>query len=419
MDIGPLDALHTPEGAALLAAAADLVGDDPLAAVTALRRRGAPPEHAAAALTQARLRARAAGKFGSDAARMFFTPDGLQQATRREVASRRAARLAGAGVRRLVDLGCGVGADSIAAARAGIRVDAVEADPATAAVAAANVAALGLAATVQVTRAPAEETDLTGADAVFCDPSRRHGGSGRRTFDPADFSPPWSFVARLPERVPRTVLKLAPGWDHALIPAGAEAEWVSVGGDLVEAALWCGPLAEVPRRASLLPAQAGSPDPGGAGSGEPAWETTGAATLTGTGKRDAPVGPVRRYLLDPDPAVVRAHLVAELADRVHGTLADATIAYLYVDEPTTTRYARCLEIRQALPFSRKRLRAALRDAGVGRVEIMKRGSAVDVEWLRRELRLSGDRPATVVLTRVAGAPTALICDPAPMRRPAG
>ena len=68
-------------------------------------------------------------------------------------------------------------------------------------------------------------------------PTRRRGTS----------SPGW------PRRVPRTVLKLAPGIDHALIPAGAEAEWVSVDGDLVEAALWCGPLAEVPRRASLLP----------------------------------------------------------------------------------------------------------------------------------------------------------------------
>ena len=44
----------------------------------------------------------------------------------------------------------------------------------------------------------------------------------------------------LAARVPRTVVKVAPGMDHALIPTGAEAEWVSVGGDLVEAALWCG-----------------------------------------------------------------------------------------------------------------------------------------------------------------------------------
>jgi SAM-dependent methyltransferase len=388
-----LTALRTPDGGQALAAATELAGDDPLAAATALRARGMPPDLAAAALTQARLRARAAGKFGADAARMYFTATGLEQATRPGVAERRAARLAAAGVNTLTDLGCGIGADTIAAARAGIRVRAVDADPATAAVAAANLAVLGLADRTTVECARAEEVDLAGTDAVFCDPARRTG-TGRRVFDPAAFSPPWSFVASLPGRVPRTVLKLAPGIDHALLPEDAEAEWVSVDGDLVEATCWCGPLAAVPRRASLLRAR---------------WPE--AVELVGSGQRKAPTGPVRRFLHDPDPAVLRAHLAAELADVLAANLADPTIGYLYTDEPARTAYARSLEVHQVLPFSRKRLRAALRAAGVGRVEIMKRGSALEPDRLRRDLRLSGDAAATVVLTRVAGAPTAFICTP--------
>lgn len=388
-------ALRTPAGAAALSAAAGLAGDDPLGAVTALRAQGVNPELAAAALTQARLRARAATKFGADAVRMFFTPAGLEQATRAVVADRRAARLAGAGVRHLIDLCCGIGADSVAAARAGIRVRAVDSDPGAVAAAAANLAALGLAGRATVEQSLAEDVDLAAAGAVFCDPSRRRGGSGRRVFDPSAYSPPWSFVSGLPERVPRTVLTLAPGFDHSLLPPGAEAQWVSVDGDLVEAAVWCGPLAEVPRRATLLSSRG-----------------PGTAELTGTGDRTAAAGPVRRYLLDPDPAVVRAHLVAELADRVGGNLADPTIAYLYADDPPPTAFARCLAVEEVLPFSRKRLRAALRAGDVGRVEIMKRGAAVDPDRLRRDLRLSGGAAATVVLTRVDGAPTALICRPA-------
>jgi SAM-dependent methyltransferase len=388
-----LASLGTPDGAAALAAATELAGGDPLAAATALRARGVPPGLAAAALTQARLRVRARPKFGADAARMFFTRPGLEQATRQVVAARRADRLAAAGVRTLADLGCGIGADTIAAARAGIRVYAVEADPATAAVASANLAALGLEGAATVRCARAEQVDLVAVDAVFCDPSRRRAPTGRRVFDPAAYSPPWPFVAALPERVPRTVLKLAPGIDHALIPPGAEAQWVSVDGDLVEATCWCGPLARAHRRATLL--RTGQPD----------------QVLAGTGRRQAPVGPVRRYLHDPDPAVLRAHLLAELADRIDGHLADPTIGYLYTAAPTRTPYARCLEVTAVLPFSLKRLRAALRAAGAGRVEIMKRGSAVEPERLRRALRLAGEHPATVVLTRVAGAPTALLCQP--------
>jgi SAM-dependent methyltransferase len=385
-----LAALRSPAGQAVLSAAAELAGVDPLAAATALRARDIEPGLASAALTQAELRRRAEGKFGADAHRMYFTRAGLEQATRSAVAARRAARLAGAGVRTLVDLGCGVGADAIAAARAGIQVYAVDSDPFTAAVAGANAAALGLDHLVRVACRDATEVDLSEVEAVFCDPARRDGRTGRRVFDPMAYSPPWDFVTTLPDRVPRTVLKLAPGVDHALLPAGAEAEWVSVAGDVVEATVWCGPLAEVPRRASLLPAD---------------------HQLTGSGTAKAPVGEVQRFLYDPDGAVVRAHLVAEFASTVAGALADETIAYVFAPHALDTPYARCFEVQEVIPFSVKRLRAALRTRGVGRVEIHKRGSAVDVEALRRDLRLAGDSAATVLLTRVAGAPTAILAEP--------
>jgi hypothetical protein len=275
-------------------------------------------------------------------------------------------------------------------------VYAVEADPATAAVAAANVAALGLTDLVTVECADATEVSLDGVDAVFCDPARRTA-TGRRVFDPAAYSPPWDFVAGLPRRVPKTVLKLAPGIEHALVPAGAEAEWVSVDGEVVEAAFWCGPLAGAPRRASVL--RGGS-----------------VSELTGTGEGRAPVDRPRRFLYDPDGAVVRAHLVAEFAATVDGTLADPSIAYVYSDTARATPYGRCLQVDDVLPFSLKRLRAALRDRGVGRVEIRKRGSALDPDELRRRLRLSGEAEVSVVLTRVAGAPVALLCRPAAATR---
>jgi hypothetical protein len=389
VDAELLAALLTPDGSAALRAADEVAGADPLVAASALRARGIPAPLAAAALTQAVLRARARAKFGADAAAMFFTRAGLEQATRPAVATRRAARLAEAGVTSLADLGCGIGSDAIAAARAGIRVHAVEADPLTAAVAGVNAAVLGLSDRLRVSCVDATAVDLSTVDAVYCDPARRTEG-GRRVFDPEAFTPPWEFVAGLPSRVPRTVLKLAPGIDHALIPAGAEAEWVSVDGDVVEAAFWCGPLARVPRRASLLP---------------------GGATLSGSGTLAAPLGPVRRYLYDPDGAVVRAHLVAEFASIVDGNLADPRIAYVYADQPSPTPFARCFAVLECLPMSVKRLRAMLRERGVGRLTIKKRGSALEPERLRRDLRLSGPAEATVILTRVADAPTALLAAP--------
>jgi SAM-dependent methyltransferase len=389
VDEALVDRLRTDSGQRALAEAGVLAGRlDPLAATARLRASGMDAALAAAALTQAGLRRHAVAKFGPDAARLLFTRAGLEQATRSVVAERRADRLHAAGIRSVADLGCGVGADTLAFARAGLRVVAIESDPLTAAIAAANVTACGLDRTASVHHGDATTVDLSDVDAVFCDPARRDGS--RRLFDPAAFSPPWSFVAGLPTRVPATVLKLAPGIDHALIPDGAEAEWVSVDGAVVEAALWHGPLATTPRRATVLA--------GGA-----------AHTLTGTGVASGAVDAPRRYVYDPDGAVVRAHLVAEFASTVDGSLADPRIAYVFADAPAPTPFATCLQVVAELPYGVKPLRAALRSHDIGVLEIRKRGVAIDPDRLRRDLRLAGTSSATLVLTRLGTRPVAFLC----------
>jgi SAM-dependent methyltransferase len=407
MEADLVEALLTAGGQAALAAADGLVADGPLAAASALRAAGVDAELAGTALTQASLRRHAIGKFGADAARMYFTRPGLEQATRQVVAGRRAARLAEGGldgadgaVRRVADLGCGIGADAIALARGGLEVLAVETDPGTAAVARANAAALGLSGRLTVHCGDATQLDLSEVDAVFCDPARRDARGGARVFDPAAFSPPWPFVVGLSQRVPRTVLKLAPGLDHALIPGGAEAEWVSVDGDLVEAALWCGPYATVPRRASVIRR-------GIAHSLTGSGERT--AKVVGVGGQAAATTRTKRYVFDPDPAVVRSHLVAEFATMVDGGLADPKIAYVFADDGAETPYAHCFEVVEQLPFARKQLKAALRARGIGRLEIRKRGVAIEPDQLRRDLKLDGQQAATLVLLRIGATPTALLC----------
>ena len=90
-----MEALRTAAGERLLAELAARPAADLLATITALRTRY-DADLVAAAVTQARLRARARAKFGADADRMFFTADGVEQATRADVAARHAARFAAA-----------------------------------------------------------------------------------------------------------------------------------------------------------------------------------------------------------------------------------------------------------------------------------------------------------------------------------
>ncbi|MFG2119055.1 methyltransferase domain-containing protein [Streptomyces sp. NPDC048710] len=388
--------LLTPEGRALLDEVRDTDPAQELAVATRLRREH-PAELVSAALGQARLRQRAVAKFGAeDARRMFFTPNGVEQSTRASVAAYRAGRMRELGVTSVADLCCGIGGDAIALARAGIRVLAVDRDPRTAATARANAEALGLAGLIEVREADVTEVDTAGYDAVFVDPARR-GGRGR-IFDPEAYSPPLSWAVATALGAPRAALKIAPGIPHEAIPAEAEAEWISDGGDVKEAVLWFGTGAQGAVRATLLP---------------------GPRALLGQGLPDPRVRPVGRYLYEPDGAVIRAHLVAEMAEEVGGGLIDETIAYVTADELHPTPYASAYEITDLLPFNVKKLKALLREREVGTLTVKKRGSAVEPEELRRKVKPQGPGSATVFLTRVAGAPTMLIGAPAQSPATAG
>ncbi|MEU9432678.1 methyltransferase domain-containing protein [Streptomyces sp. NPDC048252] len=386
-DLAPL---LSAEGRALLDLVRGTAPADELAVATRLRREH-PAGLVSAALGQARLRQRAAAKFGAeDAERMFFTPNGVEQSTRASVARYRAERMKAQGVTSVADLCCGIGGDAIALARAGIRVLAVDRDPVTAEVARANADALGLSALIEVREADVTEVDTGGYDAVFVDPARR-GGRGR-IFDPEAYSPPLSWAVGAALAAPRAALKIAPGVPHEAIPVEAEAEWISDGGDVKEAVLWFGTEPGAVR-ATLLP---------------------GPRTLLGAGLPDPDVRPVGRYLYEPDGAVIRAHLVAEVARELDGGLIDETIAYVTADALRPTPYATAYEITDRLPFSVKKLKALLRERGVGILTVKKRGSAVEPEELRRKVLPKGQGPhsATVFLTRVAGAPTMLVGAPA-------
>ena len=389
-DLAPL---LTPEGRALLDAVRGTAPADELAVATRLRREH-PADLVSAALGQARLRQRAVAKFGAeDAGRMFFTPHGVEQSTRASVATYRAECLEASGVRSVADLCCGIGGDAIAFARAGIRVLAVDRDPLTCAVARANADALGLADLIDVREADVTEVDTSGYDAVFVDPARRSAGRGR-IFDPEAYSPPLSWAVSAALKAPLGVLKIAPGIPHEAIPEQAEAEWISDHGDVKEAVLWFGARTTPgARRAVLLPSGAGvraAPD----------------SMLP-----DPEVRPVGRYLYEPDGAVIRAHLVAEVAEDLEGGLIDPTIAYLTADGLHATPYATAYEITDQLPFNVKKLRALLREREVGILTVKKRGSAVEPEELRKKVKPAGPHSATVFLTRVAGAPTMLIGSP--------
>ncbi|MET1019951.1 MAG: class I SAM-dependent methyltransferase [Microterricola sp.] len=398
MERSELIELLSPDGLRLLDSLPEWDSSaDVVRMVTELRKAGHAPGLVAAVLSQAKLRAKAAGKFGEFARTMLFTEAGLEQATRLRVAALHAGRFAGAGVKHVADLGCGIGGDAIAIAALDLRVTAADADEITATLASFNLAPFPHA---NVLHARAEEVDLEAldggpADGVYLDPARRSAGHGNtsRITRPEDYTPSLDFAFGLAERLP-TGVKLGPGFDRSLIPAEAEAQWVSVDGQLVEMGLWFGALARPGiRRSALVLNRDGS------------HELAAAADSV-----DVEVGELGTYIYEPDGAVIRSRLIGDLARSLGASMLSDGIAYLTADAAHETPFATCFRVIERLPADEKKLKAALAARGIGTLEIKKRGIDIDPATLRSRLKLKGTASATIVLTRAAGKHVTLLVE---------
>jgi hypothetical protein len=389
MESTELVELLTPEGLSLLSSlphwdsTRDIVRD-----VSALRAAGHSPALVAAVLHQSRLRAKAVAKFGPFAESMLFTTAGLEQATRLRVAGLHANRYREAGLAHVADLGCGIGADALAMAGLDLTVTAVERDEVTAAIAAFNLASWPSATVIH---GDATDFAIDEVDAVFLDPARRT--SSKRSMDPADWSPSLDFAFGLAERVPVGV-KLGPGMDRDLIPAGWEAQWISVDRDVVELGVWSGSLARA-----------------GVGRSALVIGPNGAAELNAAADSvDEHVAALGEYLYEPDGAVIRARLIGDLARELDARMLDSTIAYLSSDTQVSTPFASCFRILETFALDEKLLKRELAKRSIGTLEIKKRGVDIDPATLRTRLSLRGEASATLILTRSAGTRVALLAE---------
>lgn len=211
-------------------------------------------------------------------------------------------------------------------------------------------------------------------DGVWLDPARRTTSTSgtKRIWDPEAFSPPLSFVEGLAATGRAVGVKMGPGMPHESVPAGCEAQWVSVGGDVTEVTLWFNAVARPGvRRAALVIGPQGAAE---VASGEDF-----------DGGPAAAVGPVEGFLYEPDGAVIRAGLVADVAGMLNGHLVDEHIAYICAPELRDTPFARAYRVLDVMPYNVKALKAWVKANGIGVLDIKKRGTAVTPEELRKQL----------------------------------
>lgn len=394
MDLASFQELLTPGGQVALSCAQELEPREPdyLRHIKALEKRF-PPQLARAALETAILRGEAAAKFPL-AERMYFTRPALEQATAWEVAAYRAERYRPFDC--IADLGCSIGGDTLALAQVRHTLG-IDQDPLRLAMARANLDALGLAERALLIRSNLLENLPLSASGgaslgLFFDPARR--ADEQRIFSVERYMPPLSTLLGWLPHHPALGVKISPGVDLDELrryPAGVE--FISLRGELKEGLLWFGPLKKTARQATVLPGP----------------HCLASEELHGASREGSPLSEPQAYLYEPDPAVLRAGLVRDLGAQLAAAQLDPEIAYLTAARQTPTPFARAWAIEDWFPFGLKRLRAYLRQRGVGRVTVKKRGSPLQPEALIRDLRLRGDNERVVALTHLMGKPIVIIC----------
>ncbi len=391
--------LTSDRGAALLARLhhADLSDAALLRLLTGLRHDH-PPNETTPAIELVRARRAAVAKFGDAAAQMFFTREAVEQASHPSARAWRAAQAAASGARAVLDVCCGAGADALAFVHAGMHVTACDLDPARAAMARLNAEAVGVPLSVQVADARALAPALIAAhDLIFFDPARRD--SGGRVYHVEAIEPPLSTVRGWDGA--RIWVKLSPGVAidqiAPYLDAGAALDFISADGELKEALLRLND---------------------GGGARRAIMVIDGVVhTLTHDPDAHLPTAPPSGWLCEPDPAVIRAGAVEQVARACNGTLLDGQIAYFCAPAPPALPYVRAWRIREWMPFNVRKLRAALMARGISGVTVKKRGSPITPEALIGMLRLRGDGDrCTLVLTRWDDSPIVMLCDEHPAER---
>ena len=371
--------LASVAGQRLLTIAAEY--DDILTRMKVLRRETSARQ-AALVSQQVYWRSKARKKF-TRAEQMLFCGEGLQQASAEKVTSYVSQRFAGYSP--IADLTCGIGGDAIGLAANG-RVIVADIHPGRVMLCRHNLAVYGHGCWPLV--ADAREWQVPAA-AYFFDPARRK--DGRRLTSLSQSLPPFSVISRACARSDAVAVKASPALDYQRIPSEWEIEVISVASECRQIVLWFGALKTSRRRATRLPER---------------------ISFSAEAELSAEIMPLAAYLYEVDRAILRAHLLQNLANSLGLAMIDPQLGYLTGDRPLASPWLTGYRVNAVLPFNLKKLRRELRCRGLGDIAIHSRGFVDTPDQWRQRLRLAPRCTGNTVLLllRIGDKPLAIICD---------
>lgn len=332
-------------------------------------------------LSLVKLREKARSKF-TRADSMWFDAVRLEQATHETVASHKASRFEG----NVYDLCCGLGADAIALAN-NCDVTAVDLDDVCEFLLSKNAAAYDVADRVSFRSGNAESMPID--QLIHIDPDRRTAGSRVRRLE--QYQPGLEYLQKLTQQGRGGAIKVSAAANFGGKFSNCEIELVSLGGECKEATIWFGELVSGPPwRATHLPS----------------GETIAGDPLDAV----ADVVPPRRFLFDPDPAIVRSGLVDVYCEAHNLARLDAAEEYLTGESVPDSQFVKPFAFLAETANNDKQIRKMLKAHDVGPLEVKIRHIPCDANLLQKKFTGDGDRPAVLLIARLEGKTRAVLTE---------
>ena len=339
-------------------------------------------------LEQVELRRKAQEKF-SQAHELFFTRQGLEQATDELLAAYKAQKFAD--TNNVVDLCCGIGGDAMALAE-DLALSLVDRNEISLLFAGVNVSRVRQGIFPECIAESVDARHVAECDAWHIDPDRR--SSGKRTSRVELGDPGNEVIDRLRAANPHAAIKLAPA---AGVPdswlAECEREWIETRGECRQQLVWLGKLAEAPHSHVATLVDANGESCSFAGKPNVAIESS---------------DKVGAFLFDPAPSLVAARLVGALAEAWELSGLSLQSLYLTGDSEVQHPLLQAFVVEAEMPLDVRKLRAYFQARNVGRLEIKKRNIDITPESLRPQLALAGENEGTLLLTRVGSKVRAIV-----------
>jgi len=332
---------------------------------------------------------------------MKFDKEGLAQASSKYVAEYRTWKMRQrlGPIHASLDVGSGVGGDTIAM---GMRwkVFSVEKNPSTMDMLKHNVNIYNVEKNVdfilgdilKLIEEKKFQDKIKEIDCIFFDPSRR--GQGKRTVKIEEYEPPLSLVEKLTHFSKNICVKIAPGVDLSYIASyDCDIEVISYKGEVKEIVLWFGNFKINSEKNSIM-----------------ATKLPEKITLIqDLINYSVPLSEPKKYVYEPDPAFIKAHLIGDIAKKYNLFQMSNKIAYFTSDSFIDTPILKSYRVLSYKNLDYDLINEVINELNLGKLDFKARGITIDLKNIHNIVKGNGKNNGLVIFTRISNKPCAIIC----------